>query len=324
MAQSKRRTSGQVSGDEIVVEAAWLYYHDGLNQTEIAERLQVSRATVVNYLQEAREKGYIRITLSPSVFTGHQLSHVFREKFGLTAAFIVPNGNGDELSRLKRVARGAAEWLPDLVEAGDRLGVAWGQTIYELAEALVASPIPDVDVVQLVGSMATPYGFTAEICSANLAQALGARCINLHAPAILTRADLAAQLRQEPIIANQIEALKHCNKAVFAAGSCSPQSHVVISGIASVEDLEVYASHGACGVLCGRFVDAYGKPVPGPLDDRMIGVELERLTGLDMGLLVSTGADKVKAMLAVLRGGYATHLVTDADTAARIIAEADA
>lgn len=320
---SKRRAFSQVSGDEIIVEAAWLYYHDGLNQGEVADRLEVSRATVVNYLQEAREKGYIRITLAPEVFTSHKYAHVLRERFGLKAALIVPDGKGDDLARLGRIARGAAAWLPELIVPGDVLGVAWGQTIFELAEALVSAAIPNVDVVQLVGSMATPYGFTAEICSANVAKGLGARCINLHAPAILTNAELAAALRAEPIIAKQLDALSHCNKALFAAGSCLPSSHVVISGIATEDDLNSYIANGARGVLCGRFVDVEGKPVHGPLDERMIGVELERLIGLDMGILVSAGEDKVDAMLAVMRGGYTTHVVTNASTAEMLVARAD-
>jgi len=57
---TRRRNAKQVSGESIVIEAAWLYYHDGLNQAEIAKRLEVSRATVVNYLHEVREKGYKR------------------------------------------------------------------------------------------------------------------------------------------------------------------------------------------------------------------------------------------------------------------------
>uniref|UniRef100_UPI00262C2A25 sugar-binding transcriptional regulator n=1 Tax=uncultured Maritalea sp. TaxID=757249 RepID=UPI00262C2A25 len=264
MAYGKRRASGQVSGDEIVVEAAWLYYHDGLNQNEIADRLDVSRATVVNYLQEAREKNYIRVTMAPDVFMGHSLANQLRDKFGLKAAFIVPNGLGDVQSRLTRAARGAAEWLPDLVVSGDKLGVAWGQTIFEMAEILVSSAnvtIPNVEVAQLVGSMATPYGFTAEICSAHLAQGLGAACVNLHAPAIVTNPELARQLREEPIIKKQLSALEHCNKAVFAAGSVKANSHVVMSGIATEKDLKTYVNQGACGVLCGRFINEDGKPV---------------------------------------------------------------
>lgn len=310
----RRRNAAQVSGESIVIEAVWMYYHDGLNQAEIAKRLEVSRATVVNYLQEAREKGYIRISLAPEIFSGHQLAEDLRENFGLQAAFVVPNGASGE-SSLMRVARGAAEWLPSLLKAGDRLGVAWGRTVYEVAEALNQTRLKDVTVSQLVGSMSSPYGFAAEICSAHMAQNLGAKCINLHAPAVLGDPALAERLRNEPIIHEQLEALSQCNKAIFAAGSCNPDSHIVGSGVASAQDLAWYVAHGATGVLCGRFINAIGEAIPGPLDDRMIGVTLDKLQGLDIGLLVSDGADKIVPMLAAIAGGYVTHVVTSTDTA---------
>ena len=313
------RPIGRVSGDEIVVEAAWLYYTDGLNQGEIAERLGVSRATVVNYLGRARERGLVRVTLDPEVFAGHRLARALSRRFGLAAAYVVPSAGTDD-EALRRVARGAAMWLPSLLAPGDTLGVAWGRTVYEVAEAMEPAATRGMRVVQLVGSMATPYGFTAEICSARLASKLGATCINLHAPAVLTDAALARRLREEPIIRAQIEALSTCDKALFAAGSCLPSSHIVSSGIATPADLERYVAAGAVGVLCGRFVDAAGQPVAGPLDERMIGIELDRLTGLAMGILVCVGADRVRAMLAVVRGGYATHLVTDTATAERMLA----
>jgi deoxyribonucleoside regulator len=319
---TRRRAVGQVSGENIVIEAAWMYYHDGLNQSEIAKLLQVSRATVVNYLQEARERGYIRISLAPEVFTSHQMAQDLRETFGINAAFVLPGGVGSSEEALMRVARGAADWLPSLLHKGDRLGVAWGRTVYEVAEAVEKTRTEDVTVSQLVGSMATPYGFTAEICSAHMAQNLGARCINLHAPAVLSNADLAARLRDEPIIHAQLEALSHCNKAIFAAGSCQPDSHIVGSGVASRADLDWYVANGAVGVLCGRFIDARGKPVGGALDQRMIGVTLDRLQGLDIGLLVSDGADKVVPMLAAIAGGYVTHIVTSAETARAMLAAA--
>ncbi|MCF6317169.1 MAG: transcriptional regulator [Marinosulfonomonas sp.] len=312
---TRRRPSGQVSGESIVIEAAWLYYHDGLNQTDIATQLGVSRATVVNYLQEAKERGFIRISLAPKAFTTHRLAQEMREKFGLTAVYVVPDGTGNEEDTLLRVARGAAEWLPSLLQSGDRLGVSWGRTVFEVAEAMAQTQTADITVSQLVGSMATPYGFTAEICSAHLAQRLGAKVINLHAPAVLSDPDLAARLRAEPIIRDQIDALSHCNKAIFAAGSVDHSSHIVGSGVASHADLDWYIGQGATGVLCGRFIDAAGRFIPGDLDERMIGVELDKLLGLDMGLLVSVGTDKVRPMLAAIAGGYVTHVVTSVDTA---------
>ena len=71
---TRRRNLAQVSGENAVIQVAWMYYQDGRNQQEIAEALGISRATVVNYLQEAREKGLIRITLAAPAFTTHRLA----------------------------------------------------------------------------------------------------------------------------------------------------------------------------------------------------------------------------------------------------------
>ena len=296
-----------------------MYYHDALNQSEIAKALGVSRATVVNYLQEARERGFIRVTMTPEAFTTHANAVELQERFGLKAAYVLPDGVGDALESFHRTARGAAEWLPDLLEPGDRLGVSWGRTIYEVAEAVEQTASRDVTVVQLVGSMAAPSGFTAEVCSAHLAHRLGARVVNLHAPAVLSNADLARRLRDEPIISAQIAALSHCNKAIFAAGSCAADSHIIGSGVATLDDLDWYLSRGATCVMCGRFIYTHGLPIPGPLDERMIGVALANLLGLDVGLLVSSGEDKVAPMLAAIRGGYVTHIATNLATARQLL-----
>ena len=102
------------------------------------------------------------------------------ERFGLEAACIV--------------ARGAADWLPDLLQPSDRLGVSWGRTVFEVAKAVAPTQIPDLTVTQLVGSKGTPYGFEAETCSSILALQLSARCINLHAPLVVSDANLTARL----------------------------------------------------------------------------------------------------------------------------------
>lgn len=319
---TKRRTMGQVSGENAVIEVAWLYYHDGLNQKDIAETLGISRATVVNYLQEAREKGLIRITLAAPAFSTHRLATELCARFGLTAAYVVPDEGASQEERFMRVVRGAAQWLPDLLTPGDRLGVAWGRTVFDLAEAVEQHRIEDMTVLQLVGSMATPYGFTAEACSTRLAQRLDARCLNLHAPAILSSVELADALRAEPIIGRQLAEINHLNKLLFSVGTVLEDSHIVSAGLATAEDLDFYIRAGAVGVICGRFIDAQGRPIPGPMEARMIGIPLERLTGLETGILVTPGHDKLEASMAAIRGGYVTHLVTGTTVAEALLAAA--
>ena len=318
-ALSTRRTPRQVTGDDILVETAWLYYEDRLNQTDIAQRLDVSRASVVNYLQEARERGYVQVRLSAETFTGHRLSRALSDRFGLAAAYVLPEG-ATPAETDARVVRGAADWLPHLLAPGDRLGVAWGKTIYDVAECLEPRPIPDLTVLQLVGSMATPYGFSADVCSSTVARKLSARCINLHVPAVLSDARTAALLRKETLIAAQFAEVERCTKSLFAVGSCTPESHVVSSGVATRQDLDWYLGQGAAGVLCGRFIDAAGAPIRGPLDARMMGVDLGRLRHLSAGILVSVGPERVPATIAALRGGYVTHLVTSTASAEAMLA----
>jgi DNA-binding transcriptional regulator LsrR (DeoR family) len=307
-------------GSDVLIEVAWLYYQDGLNQKEIADRLGLSRATVVNHLQEARARGLIRITLAAPAFEQHALAVRLCERFGLRAAYVLPDGGLAEEERFRRVVAGGAMWLPSLLAPGDRLGVAWGRTVHDLAAALEPHRIPDVTVLQLVGSMATPYGFTAEACSTLLAERLGARCVNLHAPAILSGPRLAGELRAEPILRAQLDQLLTVNKLLFSTGTARPDSHIVLSGLATPEDLTRNVAKGAAGVICGRFVDAEGRAVPDVMEERMIGVPLHRLVGLEVGIMVTPGHDKVLPSLAAIRGGYVTHLVTGASVAEAMLA----
>ena len=320
MTLPKRRQTGQISGENVVVECAWMYYEEGLNQKDIADRLGISRATVVNYLAEARARGLVRIQMAAEAFTTHRLARDLCSRFGLAAAYVIPNEGLDTEAAFARVVRGAASWLPSLLAPGDRLGVAWGRTVYDMAEAVERQAIDDLSVLQLVGSMATPYGFSAEACSTRLAERLGARCLNLHAPAILSRASLAAELRAEPIIAGQLEALGTINKVLFSVGTVNRDSHVVLAGVATPDELAFYVARGATGVLCGRFIDEGGRPIAGPLDARMIGVTLDALVGPEVGVLVTPGHDKVDATRAAIAGGYVTHLVTGLTVAEALLA----
>ncbi len=320
MTLPRRRHTGRISGENVVVECAWMYYEEGLNQKEIADRLGISRATVVNYLSEARARGLVRIQLASEAFTTHRLARDLCARFGLTAAYVIPDEGLSVEEAFARVVRGAASWLPALLVPGDRLGLAWGRTIHDMAEAVDGQVIEDLTVLQLVGSMATPYGFSAEACSTRLAEQLGARCLNLHAPAILSSASLAADLRAEPIIAGQLKALGSINKVLFSVGTVNRDSHVVLSGVATTEELAFYVGHGAVGVLCGRFIDAGGAPIAGPLDERMIGIALDALVAPSMGVLVTPGHDKIEATRAAIAGGYVTHLVTGLTVAEALLA----
>jgi deoxyribonucleoside regulator len=313
-------TGRTARNDDVITQTAWLYYHDGLTQNEIASRMGISRASVVNYLNEARRRDYVRVSLDSDVFRNTDFAARLKQRFDLTDAMVVPVDATAETS-FDRVTRAASDWLPTLLLPGDRLGVAWGETIYRLAEAAPKRALSDVTIVQLLGAMPSNIGFTAENCAATLAHKFGAHCANLHAPLLLSNPALCEALKAEPMIAAHLEQIATCNKLLFAAGTLEPTSHIARCGLLDAKTLAFMQQRGAAGVLCGRLIDHSGAPLPVPSEDRMIGVALDQLRGKDMSLLVCASPARASATRAALNGGYATHLATCAAAAQALLEE---
>ncbi|WP_421855317.1 sugar-binding transcriptional regulator [Oricola sp.] len=302
-----------------VIEAAWLYYHEGLNQNEIADRMRISRASVVNYLGEARSRGWIRVYLDSDVFLENRLSEELRGAYGLTGALVAPDDPANAGADMARVARAAADWLPRLLAPGDRLGVSWGETIYQVAQQMTSRTIENLSVVQLVGSRPAALGFAAEACTSMIAQKLGGDCINLHVPLLLSNKAARNMLCDEPVVADQLAAVATCNKTVLACGTCDVDAHIVKTGLLDPDSISDYRRKGAVGVICGRLIDAGGAPVRAEPEDRMIGVSLVDMRGKDMALLVAAGKGRAIPANAAIKGGYVTHLATSTRIARELI-----
>ncbi len=314
-AERIERNSAQ-KNDMLLAHVAILYYKDGLTQSEIAKRLGVSRATVVNYLRSAREQNIVDIRISGSSFVGSRLSRDLKERFGLEDVYIAIVFPGTALSLAKQaaeirrqVARVGAMALCDLVQAGNVLGVAWGETIRRLSEELPRSSVRNLTVCQLIGSMKSPLLSAAETCAIRIASNLGADCYTLHAPAVLTSAKLAEERKVEPIIQTQLQRLNTLTKTLFSVGNCETSTHIIQAGITTQKELDWYRSQGAVGVICGRFIDASGRHIEGKVDARMISITPAQMKKVKTGILVASGTEKIEVIKAALAGGYATHLI---------------
>ena len=278
--------------EDAIVEATWLYYNDGLNQNKIARHLGLSRASVVNCLAEGRRRGYVRVSLYHEIFAGHALADGLREKLCIERALVAPVHGETPDHGVDRVVRAGGEWLPRLLAPGRRLGVAWGETVYWLAESAPETPLEDLTVVQILGSLPPAGRFAAEACSAMMARRFGARLVNLRLPLLLSDRELAERLRSDPQVAEQFQAVTRCNKTIFACGTVGPDSHIARSGIIGQEILARMRAKGAAGMICARLIDGEGAPMPSGFEDRMNGVTLDQMRGKEMALLVAPGQER--------------------------------
>lgn len=303
---------------DAVIWAAWLYYGDNLTQASVAERLGVSRASVANYLQEARRRGVVTISLQSALVASTGLSRTLARQFDLESAVVVPSLPDRPVEQ--RIGAAGARVLADVLRPGDTIGVAWGRTVLAAARAAEASPYADLTIVQLSGSSSSSADFSPELCTSLLANQLGARCVNLHAPAVLSSRDLRDRLLREPPLVRQFAQIRSATKVLFGIGDVGPASTFAQSQMLDDADLARIQREGrAKAVILGRLIGARGEPVPSAIDDGIVGISLGDLKRVPFRLCIAGGQRKRDAILAALAGGYATHLVTDTETAEALI-----
>ncbi|MEQ5777217.1 bifunctional sugar-binding transcriptional regulator/dihydroxyacetone kinase subunit DhaK [Thalassospira sp. NFXS8] len=304
-------------GDDLLLWAAWLYYEEGLTQGEIADHMGVSRPSVNAYLADARVRGIVNIEIDPERFRALSIARDLQEHFGLDDCFVIPS-TGSDSPLVNRLGAAAAQVLSRITRSGDTIAVTWGRTMLAMAQHLEIRSLQDLRVIQATGGTTAKIAWTPEACATRLADAIGARCIPLSAPAIVSSPEMRDLLVREAVLSEQMEVLAEANRIVLGISSLRPESTIHTSGFFDGIAMHEHY-HDAVGSIAGRLISATGQPVDGPLAGRVIGIGLDQILAIRSRIGVAGGMDKVQAILAALRGGYVNVMVTDFDTARAIL-----
>lgn len=315
MSISSKTNRPKSDKDAILANVAMLYYGQGLTQSEIAKRMQVSRATIVNMLRDSREKGIVEIRVDGGTLSTSSLARDLRDKFGLADAYVafsgVNIGSTNRTNVLMQVSQVGAAAVIDIAEAGDRIGVAWGETILAVSDMMPKAQIEDIEICQLIGSMTSSRVPASENCAIQMANKLGAKVFTLHAPGIVATPELAETFRNEPTIKAQIDRLDTMDMTIASIGNTSPETHLAEAGMATVSEVGAARTAGAVGIICCRYINADGSAIPMEPDSRLIATSLASLRKPSKKLLVVCGTDRSEATCAAIRGGLVTHLCVD-------------
>lgn len=311
------------SGDQIVHKAAWLYYTHGLRQDEVARRLDISRASVALYLRKARETGIVTIATSTRLFASDVLARRLEDTFGLDGVWVAPDAGTDVESGAEIPALAASVFL-SLAASGQKIGIAWGRTVYTIADAMPYADLQDVTVVQLCGNLGAPYSYRPDQCTMEIARRLNASGLNFYAPLVLSSERLARELREEPVIREQLAGIADCDLALFSAGLVSEDAHVVKCGAMTAAEVEALRRQGAAGVIAGQMIDAGGALLDCDYNRRVISADFASLRRIPKRMVVVQEAAKLDPLRAALAGRFATHLVLTQGMAERLLAGATA
>lgn len=309
----------------LMVRVARMYYEQGLRQTEISSRLHLSASKVSRLLKRASAVGVVRtvVSLPPGVHA--ELEERLERAYGLDEV-VVTDVRGSHEQVLASLGAAGAAYLENDLAADCVLGVsAWSESLMCVARALPRIPGARVrEVVQLDGGA----GHAAAQIEASqmldlFASRTGASPVVIPAPGVATNSSVHDVLMSDPSV---VEAMSHwagVSVALVSVGSLLRSALVRPGGnYASEHDLEELRDSGAVGDVCFRFFDAEGRAISSSFDERVIGMDLERLRRVPRRIAVCGGTEKTGAIRSALLGGLVNVLVTDLGVAEELVDDA--
>ena len=305
-----------------LVEIAKEYYEHGKTQADIAKRFNISRPMVSRKLAEARETGIVKIFIDSSFDNMSTLEQKLFAKFNLKGLCVASVPDNDEALAVQLTARAGAQYLSKFIKLGDRIGVGWGWTLYEMSSYFPQLPIGTSLVCQITGSVdnAMTRGYANEIVS-NFYQKLSAReAYSFPCPVMVSSNHIANALTNDPKINNVLSLGKECNKLFVNIALPDRKSCLYQAGYIDDSDLGRLHSHQAVGSICCRFFNQNGDICDEELNNRTLGISIDEIKKSECVMACITGRDKAESVYYALKANFIDVLVIDSVTAEAILA----
>lgn len=320
----RSRTSEAREQTALLLEVARLYYGDELSQAEIAAKVQFSRATVSRMLSEARRRGIVQIRISHPLERVLNIERTLTRRFGLKQARVADT---TETSAVQgEVARCAADLVIENSAEDVVLSVSNGLAVTATVDAMPQLAWPRSRAVQMIGSVGeSDRLLDSPETTRRMARKLGGNFHPLPAPLVVSDVAVAQALRRDNQISTTLELGARADVALVGIGATSDgHSGMILQSYESPDMVRDILSSGSVAHICGHHIAESGEHVRTDLCDRTIAVDIERLRDIPLVVGVAWGEAKVTALLAAIRGGFVSALVTDRATANHLLERADA
>jgi deoxyribonucleoside regulator len=314
---ASERGAGRIARNRVRI--AWMYYVEGLTQNEIAERLGIGRVTVVRNINEALKQREVKIWITGQDADCISLEKELKEAFGLSDAMVVPEP-ALAANINKAIGQAAGYYVSRELHDNMRLGVGWGSTLHSSLQTLSPGEFKGLEVVSLVGGVVEAKRFNPSEFAWQFANAVGADCYLLAAPAIVDAPETKRALIEKCGLDAVLARAEHLDIALLSAGHMAAQSTTFRFGFFGEADRQALVRAGAVGDVLFNFFDREGKLVDHPVNARVISAPISRLRAAKKRVMISGGNDKIDALLGAIKLIGCNVLISNEATARSLLA----
>lgn len=321
MAKLRRETHTAFSeAPSLRLRAAWLYYNQGMTQKDVAEKLGISRSTVIRLLDEAMKRSDVQIWINEGIEDFVALSIDLEKAYGLDEAVIIPTGSDKAQDIAKGVGLALGQFLSEVVPDNATIGVGWGRTMTASLSSFRPPRRENCKVVSLLGGIVAVHQTNPLDYTWRLASALGAECYMFLAPLLVDSIETKRALIEKCGLSTLYALAENLDLAIVSCGDIGPHSTSLSEGFISKQTLDELVAAGCVCDTMFNFIDAEGRSVDHPINNHAMSIDLDTLKKAKHIVLASGGAHRATAIRATIKRIGCNTLITD-EAAARALME---
>ncbi|WP_312123098.1 sugar-binding transcriptional regulator [Pantoea vagans] len=305
---------------ELAARAAWMYYVAGVTQQEIAQALGLSRQVAQRLVSSAREMGMVNVKIDHPVTHCLQLAREVQEKFDLDLCRVVPSASlNDEAIQQMLAVEGAAVMTQFINEDAPQVfGIGSGKTLRSMIDALPWVDRPQHQCVSMIGAIARDDSGTRYDVPLKMAEKMQGKYFFIPAPLYADSPQDKAMWVQHKVYQRVIDRALQADVAFVGIGEVMPGCPLNAEGFITDAQVGALNGRGVVGEMLGHFFNHKGERVWGETDELLTSVRLESQT--QRKIIGFAGSErKYPAIRAALEGGWVSGLVTDEDTALKLL-----
>ncbi|WP_112311861.1 sugar-binding transcriptional regulator [Pseudogemmobacter bohemicus] len=297
-----------------------LHFIEGLRQSEIADRLNLSTSKVNRLIAQGRRAGMLQITISSPFQRLAELETRLVGATTLRSAIVTPTLSEKSDTQLQQVGSAAANLLVESLRDGDVIAITGGKAISAVVDNLSVDRPMNVTVVPLTGGVQGKYYTDVNHLVTRMAERLGGRAMLIHAPLMAENRAQRDMLREMTPIRDVFEIARHANVVMAGIGSIEPRgsSYYDLAPLTEA-DGKLLVNLGIAAEFMAFLIGQNGRVADFPLNGRLVALQPDELAACRNVIGVASGLHKADPIRAVLRGGFLNSLVTDERTVEAVI-----
>lgn len=297
---------------DLATRAAWLYYVAGNTQNEIAEKLQVSRPVAQRLVAFAVEKNLVRVRIEHRLADCLTLAERLAERFNLSMCEVVPVDEDTPEAIDRKLAVASAQVLERYLseEKPMIVSVSSGRTLKAAVDQLGQLDRPDHRLVSMVGAIAQDGSSNRYDVALHMSERTGGKYFMLPAPLIADSEAERAQWCNHRLYRIVESLTSQADVAFLGIGDIGPKCPLHVDGFITSDEVKALTKAGVVAEMLGLPIGADGQRIDTPTGRRVTSIELDHPPKRPT-IAFAGGARKHAAVLAVLKGGWLSGLVTD-------------